>query len=84
MATLTIRNLPDELHLVLKERAKRNRRSLNQEVIAELISMSSGEGVEKPGDRVAREIEEIEKLRGRATSFLSADEIAAAKNSGRD
>jgi len=36
MKTLTIRGLPDEVHERLKEQAKRNRRSLNQEVIAEL------------------------------------------------
>ena len=37
MAILTIRDVPDELHQRLKEQAKLNRRSLNQEVIAELI-----------------------------------------------
>lgn len=36
MATLTLRNVPDELYAALKESAKRNRRSLNQEAIAEL------------------------------------------------
>ena len=34
MATITLKNLPDELHVRLKERAARNRRSLNNEVIA--------------------------------------------------
>lgn len=33
MATLTIRNVPDELHERLKERAERNRRSLNAETV---------------------------------------------------
>lgn len=42
MAALTIRNLPDELHARLKEQAKRNRRSLNQEVIAELEAVGGG------------------------------------------
>jgi plasmid stability protein len=36
MATLTLKNVPDDLYAALKESAKRNRRSLNQEVIAEL------------------------------------------------
>lgn len=33
MATLTIRDVPDELHARLKERAERNRRSLNAEAL---------------------------------------------------
>ncbi len=34
MATLVIKNLPQPLHLKLKERAKRNHRSLTKETIA--------------------------------------------------
>ena len=34
MASVLIRNLPDELHRQLKRRARRHDRSLNQEVIA--------------------------------------------------
>ena len=36
MATLTIKNLPDELYQELKRRAEENRRSLNGEVIFSL------------------------------------------------
>ncbi len=36
MATLTLRNVPDELVARLKARAKRHRRSLNNETIASL------------------------------------------------
>jgi len=36
MATLTLRNVPDELLVRLKARAKRHRRSLNNETIAAL------------------------------------------------
>jgi plasmid stability protein len=36
MATLTLRNVPDDLVARLKERAKRHRRSLNNETIAAL------------------------------------------------
>ena len=47
MPTLTIRNLPEDLHAALKERARKNRRSLNQEVISILdgFSDSSDEGM---------------------------------------
>ena len=36
MATLTLKNIPDDLHAVLKESAQRNRRSLNSEILARL------------------------------------------------
>lgn len=34
MANLSVKNLPKEVHRRLRERAKRNRRSLNSELIA--------------------------------------------------
>ncbi len=36
MATLTLKNIPDELHALLKESAERNRRSLNSEILVRL------------------------------------------------
>lgn len=38
MATLTLKNIPDELHALLKESAERNRRSLNSEILMRLES----------------------------------------------
>ena len=38
MATLTLKNIPDELHALLKESAQRNRRSLNSEILIRLES----------------------------------------------
>jgi antitoxin FitA len=38
MATLTLKNIPDELHALLKESAERNRRSLNSEILVRLES----------------------------------------------
>jgi len=83
MATLTIRNLPEQLHEALKLRAKRNLRSLNQEVIAELRLAATVETPEERRIRVEREILEIEALRARAKGFLKAEEIDEAKRSGR-
>jgi len=80
MATLTIRNLPDEVHSALKERAKLNRRSLNQEVIAELEGGSPVEGSQVRMERVMRETDEI---RSRAKAFLTSEEIDAARKEGR-
>lgn len=39
MATLTIKNIPDELYRELKQQAKRNLRSLNSEAIVSLTLM---------------------------------------------
>ncbi len=38
MATLTLKNIPDKLHALLKESAERNRRSLNSEILTRLES----------------------------------------------
>lgn len=38
MTTLTLKNIPDELHALLKESAERNRRSLNSEILVRLES----------------------------------------------
>jgi len=83
MPTLTIRNLPKELHEVLKLRAKRNLRSLNQEVISELSQSALAETNEEKRARVEREILEINALRSRAKGFLTAAEIDEAKRGGR-
>jgi len=37
ITTVTIRDVPEDLHEILKLRAKRMRRSANQEVIAERV-----------------------------------------------
>jgi hypothetical protein len=36
MVTLTLKNIPEELHEQLKESAERNRRSLNSEILIRL------------------------------------------------
>lgn len=41
MATLTLKNIPDELHALLKESAEKNRRSLNSEILIRLESAFS-------------------------------------------
>jgi hypothetical protein len=38
MTTLTLKNIPDELHALLKECAEKNRRSLNSEILVRLES----------------------------------------------
>jgi antitoxin FitA len=38
VVTLTLKNIPDDLHALLKESAERNRRSLNSEILMRLES----------------------------------------------
>lgn len=87
MATLTIRNLPEELHETLKLRAKQNRRSLNQEVIAELSAvpgfMDDAARVAASRERMRRVSAEIDAVRNRMTGFMSTEEIDAAIEEGR-
>jgi plasmid stability protein len=79
MANLTVRNLPDEVHERLKEQAKRNRRSLNQEVIAELSEVS-----ERENYAMKALLEEGEAFYGSLKRPLSAREIRKAIEEGRD
>ena len=88
MSTLTIRNVPDDLHARLKERARRNRRSLNQEVIAELDAALSGS--ETGEGRLARRrainaqaTREVARVREEVTGYMTAEEILEAIEDGR-
>ena len=84
MATITIRDLPEHLHLILKQRARRNRRSLNQEVIAELAEVNANEpiGVEEHQRvrlRVEWMIKKAAELRKPIKQVLKARDIDSAK-----
>ena len=79
MATLTIKNLPDEIYAALSKRAKQNRRSINGEAIMLLERLR--DTTER--DAVA-EIEEIRALRLKTEGLWLTDEILeAAKSKGR-
>ncbi len=49
MATLTLKNVPEELHEKLRQQARRHRRSLNREVI-DLLATAVGERPLTPGE----------------------------------
>ncbi len=86
MTNLTIRGLPDAVRLRLKERAKANRRSLNQEVVAELIASgnnSEAECVERARQRMRLANAEIDSVRTKMKRFMTSDEIDAAIKEGR-
>lgn len=85
MKTMTIRGVPEEVHQAVVERARRNRRSLNQQVIAELSGAARG-GLDAASKRARAEamIKAVERVRARLPRFMSAEEIDAAKEEGRD
>jgi plasmid stability protein len=83
MPTLTIRNMPDAVHEALKERAKKNRRSMNQEVIAELSALAGESHDESKRKRAFQMIAMADSLRKELQRTLSAEEIRAAIDEGR-
>lgn len=87
MKTLTIRGVPDELHEALQVRARLNRRSVNQEVIAELAGKTGPLSDEAEAVRKRKRAEEkialAAKIRSGVTQFMTAEEIDAAINEGR-
>lgn len=81
MATLTIKNLPDEIYAALTQSARRNRRSINGEAIT---TLERALNVTKPD--VEETLERIRKNRERmaAKGVWATDEfINWAKNEGR-
>ena len=72
---------------MLKERARKNRRSLNQEVIAELSvvprTTDPGARLAESRERMRQITAEIDGIRNRMTGFLSAEEIDAAIDESR-
>jgi plasmid stability protein len=83
MATLTIRNLPDAVHARLKLQAKRNRRSLNQEVIAELLEKQSSVTAERERF-VSKMVAESNAVYKAVKRPMTTDEIRKSMEEGRD
>jgi antitoxin FitA len=77
MATLTLKNVPDDLYERLKQRAARHRRSLNQEVIAVL------EAVEQPESDPAKIALTSRERMAQEGVRLTAGEIEGSTQEGR-
>jgi plasmid stability protein len=78
MATnFTLKNIPDDLYEKVKERARRNNRSIN----GEIISMLAAATMSRPFD-----LDEIlvraRELRGRTKGFLTEEFLRQAKREG--
>jgi plasmid stability protein len=79
MATLTIKNVPDDLHKRLKESAAQHRRSINSEAITCLENALVGKRLD-PREFLAR-VDARRKRMPRA--YLTEEFLRAAKNEGR-
>ena len=80
MPAITLKALPGPLHRQLKARAARNKRSLNQEVIAVL------EDAVAPSKRVDVEamIAETRRFRASLNFTITPEEIDRLKREGRE
>ena len=78
MPTLTLKDIPPELHRRLKARAQRNRRSLNREAI-ECLRAATGAAPVDPELLLARARALRERVKGR----LTQRELASWKRAGR-
>jgi plasmid stability protein len=95
MATLTIRNVPDDLYAELKARAARNRRSLNQEALSTIEAQVPARFGSSPVQSATFSDSEIglirqqawERIRARRASMapisISEDELEAMIAEGR-
>ncbi len=78
MATLTVKNVPNDLYEKLKVVATANRRSINSEVIT-IIERAIEHQAENPYEVQAR----VRQLREKLNIYVTEEEINAAKNEGR-
>ena len=79
MPNLTIKNLPLEVHRSLKERAARNRRSLNSEII-EILAKT----LPPPAVDPKKFLAELEAMHRKYPNLrMTPEEIRAARLEGR-
>ncbi|MDY6904410.1 MAG: DNA-binding protein [Thermodesulfobacteriota bacterium] len=78
MQTITVKNIPPEIHKSLKNMAKINRRSLNGEIIYCLEKYTKMSTVD-----TRQLISKARNIRSRINHTFSDQEIENAKNEGR-
>jgi plasmid stability protein len=80
MATVTVKNIPEEFITNLKKKAKNNQRSLNGEIIQAMKFYLMRARKLDPEEL----LKSAKELRARATRQLTIEEIEAAIKSGRE
>lgn len=79
MATITVKNVPDELYEKLKMKAEVNRRSINSEVIVCIERAVASHPIDP-----SRFLEKVRLLRAQVgANPLTLEQIAEARNTGR-
>ena len=78
MKSLTLKNIPDDLHQRLKQRASRHHRSLNSEILASLESSLRSQPVDAEA-YIAR----VRKLRPKGHEKITQADFDALKREGR-
>lgn len=79
MATITVKNIPEDLYEALKERAALNRRSINSEIIVCIESVVRSRRLDTDAF-IAR----ARLLREKTADYIITDEeLNRAKNEGR-
>ena len=75
MANITLKNIPEEVHQMLKERAKSNHRSINSEI---LVSLKKVLAVREPAEN-EDVLNQARELRKKVTISLSEAELKDAQ-----
>ncbi len=78
MTSLTIKNIPDNLYKKIKQQAKKNRRSINNEVIY-MIERS----IDQPPVDKAEFLADVRALRKQLNVYLTDETVDRAINEGR-
>ena len=79
LATITLKNIPPDLHRAMKKRAEKDHRSLNKEIIATLKSATDETHIVN----LDAMIREARSARSKFKRQISAAEIDAWKRAGR-
>jgi plasmid stability protein len=78
MGNITVRNIPDNLHKLLKKRTEISRRSMNSEIIACLE-----EALLPNKKEVEKFLKKSEQIRNRLSFEIDLEEISEAIDNGR-
>ena len=79
MATITVKNIPDDIYEKFKENAKENHRSVNSEIIL-LIKMA----VMRRRINVNTILEDARRIRESISYYITDEELTRFKNEGRE
>jgi antitoxin FitA len=80
MANITLKNIPEELHQMLKERAKTNHRSINSEI---LFSLKKVVGFNQPSEH-EDVLSQARELRKKMRVTLSEADLKDTQRLGQE